>query len=344
MMSAFTTKFRINDGDIDRDILERTVRVFVSGDDRVWRSGIVSAVSSIIPKENIVAIDKRGSFREWFVTVSSKNDVELLDIAGSYQNERSKFDFSPSDRRRVEFRVHRAPRFLKQSVLAHIFEAHGRIISITELASNEPGAMNLRNGIKVVRMEMREDKMAAVPHFLESEDGAYKLLITSRDRAPLCLRCKCLGHVASNCTYNTTQDPNLFSSRVVNQGLINNVVTSSDSDCSSEFSYREGDQVMGEDEEDNGKLDSEEGKDDNSENKASNENKGENDKVTDAEAKLVEQMAFSDSWPEQVINEENEKKKERENAKRKVAMINEASTHEGGGEVIKSKKKDKKKT
>ncbi|KAK6188040.1 hypothetical protein SNE40_004308 [Patella caerulea] len=163
-------------------------------------------------------------------------------------------------------------------------------------------------------MEMREDKMAAVPHFLESEDGAYKLLITSRDRAPLCLKCKCLGHVASNCTmYNNVQDPNLFSSRVINQGVIDNDVTSSDSDSNSEFSLREGEQIMSENNEElNDKADDGEKKEESIEINTESENsKGENDNIIDAEAnyKLLEQMAFSDSWPEQVMNEEKEKKK-----------------------------------
>ncbi|KAK6188029.1 hypothetical protein SNE40_004299 [Patella caerulea] len=350
-MSAYTTKIRVTENDIDRDILERTVRVFVTGDDRIWRTGIVKAVSAIIPKENILAIDKRGTFREWFVTVSSKNDVELLDIAGSYETERSKFSFSPSDKRRVEFRVHRAPRFLKNSVLAQVFEAHGRIISIIELVSSEPGAMDLKNGIRVVKMEMREDKMAAVPHFLESEDGAYKLLITSRDRAPLCLKCKCLGHVANNCNRYNIQDPSLYSSRVVNP-IVNDMILSSDSDSNSEFSFREGEQVMSENDEEiiNEKTDDGEKKDESNQSieiNTENENtcsKGENDEIIEAEAKLVEQMAFSDSWPEQVANEEKEKetkKVEREKAKRKAAMINEMSTNGGGGKVIKSKGKDK---
>ncbi|KAK6188026.1 hypothetical protein SNE40_004296 [Patella caerulea] len=340
-MGEFTAKIKITEDDIDRDILERTVRVFVSGDDRVWRTGIVKAISTIIPKENIIAIDKRGSFREWFVTVSSRNDVELLDIAGCYETEHSRFDFSPSDKRRVEFRVHRAPRFLKQNVLSQVFAPHGRIISITELTSSEPGAMNLRNGIKVVKMEMREDKMAAVPHLLESEDGTYKLLITSRDRAPLCLKCKCLGHVASNCAYNNIQNPNLYSSRVISQADNYNVdLVSSDtsSDTGSFLSSRDGENMeedkneeVAERKDDNSLEVKEKSTDQGIIQTVGDENKkGENDTVIDQEAALVEKMAFSDSWPEEVEREERERKKnDRENAKRKAGYANEISNKEG---------------
>ncbi|KAK6165040.1 hypothetical protein SNE40_004290 [Patella caerulea] len=341
-MGDYSLKIRITEDDIDKDILGRTVRVFVTGEDRVWRVGIVEAVSSIIPRENIVAIDKRGTFREWFVTVSSRNDVELLDIAGSYQNARSTFSFCPSDKRRVEFRVHRTPRFLKQSVLSQIFEPHGRIISISELSSSEPGAMNLRNGIKVVKMEMREDKLAAVPHFIESEDGAYKFLITSRDRAPLCLRCKCLGHVAGNCVVNN--DPKLYSSRVVNAIDNSNLdlassFTSTSSDDDSMSSSGEGEHMEDESKDNNGLEETEKNNDKEIKETVEGEkNKGEND-VINKQAALIEKMAFSDSWSEQVDREEKEKlEKDRTNAKRK-------DRHEGGkskvegGKIRKEKKK-----
>ncbi|KAK6188022.1 hypothetical protein SNE40_004293 [Patella caerulea] len=332
-MGDFTLRIKIREDDIDRDILERTVRVLVSGYDRVWRSGVFEAVSSIIPKENILAIDKRGTFREWFVTVASKNDVTLLDLAGCYKNQKTTFEFCPSNKRRVEFRVHWAPRFLKKDLLETVFNNYGRVISISELASNEPGVINLRNGIISVKMEIREDRMVRVPHFIEDEGGAYKLLVTSRDRMPLCLRCKCLGHVAGSCTYrNDTQDPNLYSTKVANPGT-NNDLISSDSDSNSEFSFREG-EIM--EENGNGENIEESGKDKDESESADEENggKGENENNFEVEAALVEHLAFS--WPEQVEKEESIRMEtDTEHAKRKSIVER--------GEECKIKKRDKNK-
>ncbi|KAK6165055.1 hypothetical protein SNE40_023696 [Patella caerulea] len=340
-MSEFTVKIRITDEDIDKDILERTVRVFVTGEDRVWRSGVLEAVSKVIPRENVEAIDKRGRFREWFITVASKNDVTLLDLAGSIRIKGSTFEFCPSDRRRVEFRVHWVPRFLKNDILHSIFSPHGKVISLGELVSAEPGAMNLKNGIRVVRMEVREDKLASIPHLVESEDGSYKLLITSRDRMPLCLKCKCLGHVAGSCL----QNPNLYSARLFARD--NNCAESSseESESNSEFSFRQGEEMDRMDvnsEEKEMEIRSTEDKNIQKDSESVVKETGE--LSFEAQAALVEKMAFSDSWPEQVEAEERKNiETDSEKSKRKQNETNETSVHGKEIKRRKEKKKDKSK-
>ncbi|KAK6188038.1 hypothetical protein SNE40_004306 [Patella caerulea] len=67
------------------------------------------------------------------------------------------------------------------------------------------------------------------------------------------------------------------------------------------------------------------------------EEKGEKESIIEKEAALVEQMAFSDSWPEQV--ERESKEKERENAKRKAGQSNETSGREHGTRIKERKMK-----
>ncbi|KAH3828559.1 hypothetical protein DPMN_130540 [Dreissena polymorpha] len=100
----------------------------------------------------------------------------------------------------VHCRVHWLPAFVGDHVIAEIFDKFGTVLSI-EHDTLKVGDFVTHSGVRVITLEVYNNKEDSVPHMIEFECGA-RALITMRGRQPLCLYCKEVGHVRMNCPNN----------------------------------------------------------------------------------------------------------------------------------------------
>ena len=187
------------------DRVYRTFNIQVPQFKYVTRVGVVRSLSSKILLSKVEAVVRQPT--GWQVTTTTLDGIRGL--VGDLEIEGTKCHVSPVAEKDaggglvwiqpyVMVRVHWLPYYLDDEVLKDSLGIHGKIVSITD----ERGLDGIPNGVKRVRMEIKD--MGLFPHMLRCWFGGktFTGLITVPGRAPLCLRCKQVGHVRGTCPLN----------------------------------------------------------------------------------------------------------------------------------------------
>ncbi|XP_033727617.1 uncharacterized protein LOC117316947 [Pecten maximus] len=185
---------------VDLDVLQRSVRLFVSGSRRqtVTRFEIVKLLLAAgVPGKEIVSVFRLEAPNAWFVTLNSEDLVD--DVVGKGPMRQPHFTLSPErcDQRRLSLRVQWLPTWISDDAIAAYFhQLYGKVINISR-ETTTVGTVLLETGTREITMVIREGDQDRIPY--RARLFGKVALIMVPGRPPICLRCQQVGHVRSQC-------------------------------------------------------------------------------------------------------------------------------------------------
>lgn len=97
----------------------------------------------------------------------------------------------------VTVRVHWLPLYYDNRLLKAIFCDYGEVLDVRMCKSSHEKLVAM-NGMREVTIKTDEVLKQKIPHLINFRSG-QSILLTMQGRPPLCLRCKCVGHVRKDC-------------------------------------------------------------------------------------------------------------------------------------------------
>ena len=113
-------------------------------------------------------------------------------------NGKTRFTVTSMAEQVVKVRVHWLPLYYDNRILKAIFCDYGEIIDIKMCKSSYANVVAM-NGTREVTLRTTEVYKQKIPHLVTFDSG-QSALITMPGRPPLCLKCRCVGHVRKDCT------------------------------------------------------------------------------------------------------------------------------------------------
>ena len=151
-----------------------------------------------IKPEEIQAVFKVGDFKNAFNLLCTYDDTvqKLLEMQ-RFKVGDDMMIISHMSRVFVTVKVHWLPIQYDNSLLKEIFGAYGKVLNVRMLKSFHE-KFEIYSGIREVILEVDEKRKQEIPHLIQFKSG-HSILVTMAGRLPFCLRCRCTGHIRSEC-------------------------------------------------------------------------------------------------------------------------------------------------
>ena len=151
-----------------------------------------------IKPEEIQAVFKVGDFKNAFNLLCTYEDTvqKLLEMQ-RFKVGDDMMIISHMSRQFVTVRVHWLPIQYDNSLLKEIFGAYGKVLNVRMVKSFYE-KFEIYTGLREVIMEVDEKGKQEIPHLIQFKSG-HSILVTMAGRLPFCLRCRCTGHIRSEC-------------------------------------------------------------------------------------------------------------------------------------------------
>jgi hypothetical protein len=207
---------------ISRDIMARTLRITFVGMSPL-RTDVVTVLKGFgfdQQKHGLSALYQRDRSRDFFAVLKNWEAVWRFSNLGQQVYKRYTVIFSDISAERVQLRVHWLPMYISNDFVDRVFSHLGKVVGVSSEYVNVQG-IKLATGVRCVTLQVNERVKSQIPHKISTADG-YSMLVTCRDRLPLCLKCNRLGHRRADCGQGrpSVAPPPSSYARVAARGLI----------------------------------------------------------------------------------------------------------------------------
>lgn len=213
----------------------------ISGDPREI---ILKAYNSFISSDNWTWLYRREKYSTWYLTTKTIQQADSLAALDDIQVSDSLSLTTVSCAREVlSMRLHWLPSSVEKAAICNFFGEYGKVLEVQEELCTIPGLLNVKSGVRSVRIEIAEHAKERLPH--KCRIGRHMALLTFRGRPPLCLKCGETGHVRNRCPTRPVPEPStpLTAAQRVMRGAVERQRTvihnDSDSDLDIEGIQRE---------------------------------------------------------------------------------------------------------
>ena len=188
-----------------KDVKERTVRVTLPRSTSFTRMDLAEAIKrEDIPLAELEAIGTRQANHQWFLTFKQGRWVTRLLAQGVLQVSGKTGYISSLDDRTHRMRIHWAPYHLSPMRLTEALkEALPEGASLLSTGWEKSQISGLEHAATLVRYAVidYDGDSADLPHILKLSQyqESFELLLTIQGRQPICLRCRQVGHMRSQC-------------------------------------------------------------------------------------------------------------------------------------------------
>jgi len=190
-----------------QQVKKRTVKITLPRSSSYTRLDLAESLRQVhFPLSSVEALGTRQQNHQWFLTVSTEEEAaDLLSLGMMSVAGKSGF-ISTLDDTAHRVRIHWAPYHLSQPVLtAALKAALPDGANVVQSGYEKSMVKGLEHVSTLVRYAVvsYEGSAAHLPHLLKvSQAGeSFELLLTIQGRKPICLRCKQVGHVRSQCIF-----------------------------------------------------------------------------------------------------------------------------------------------
>ena len=157
--------------------------------------------------DNVLSFGPLSKNNEWFLCCCSDEAKDLLLAAGQLLvKDKFVFRVRSADRDQFKVRIHWAPPYLPNEVIADFLAKFGKVHAINFEKCASKGFEGVRTGVLSVVMSGRKQD---IPHIIPliHENDKSELLVTIAGRQPLCLECSTsycrhcsrYGHLSETC-------------------------------------------------------------------------------------------------------------------------------------------------
>lgn len=200
-MAHIRNSGRIPDTYIDRSIYDLSFKVVSPVS---WSAkDILTILDGVIDVSDISDIWK--SDFSWNVTVTSQEAARILSEIGTIRYKDIDVKLECFSKQNIKIKIHWLPPYVKDDFLRAYFARYGIVKSVEREARVISAEATKRSGTRIVSLVTDRDKASEIPH-LNTFEGGITMLITITGRAPLCLKCRNLGHVRKDCPLNRKAD------------------------------------------------------------------------------------------------------------------------------------------
>jgi len=205
-----------------KEIKERTIRVTLPRSVSFTRMDFAEAMKKVeVPLSEIEAIGTRQNNYQWYITFKSGVQVNKLLAQGVLQVAGKSGYISSLDERTHRVRIHWAPYHLSPHKLTEAFQGAlpegATLVSTGWERSQISGLQHAATLVRYAVVQYDGDA-SNLPHILKvtQYNETFELLLTIQGRQPICLRCRQVGHLRSQCvTCNLCGSHNHITARCV---------------------------------------------------------------------------------------------------------------------------------
>ncbi|KAL3877994.1 hypothetical protein ACJMK2_035635 [Sinanodonta woodiana] len=101
----------------------------------------------------------------------------------------------------VDLRVHWLPLYISDDIIKEVLSPFVKVLDITRDKTVLDKDVVTFNGTRLVKLQTTEFDSRNIPHIVSL--GQCRMLITMKDRAPICLKCRQSGHLRKDCPEKT---------------------------------------------------------------------------------------------------------------------------------------------
>jgi len=188
-----------------QQVKRRTIKISLPRNYSYTRMDLAEALRQVhFPLSQVEALGTRQQNHQWFLTVKKEEEAaDLLSEGVLLVNGKTGF-ISTLDDTTHRVRIHWAPYHLSQPVLTAALEAALPLgASIVQTGFEKSMVKGMEHVSTLVRFAVISfsGPSANLPHLLKVQQvgESFECLLTIQGRKPICLRCKQVGHVRSEC-------------------------------------------------------------------------------------------------------------------------------------------------
>jgi len=192
----------VEDCYIDNDTFNNTVRITCVGFAPL-RQDMFRMMCNFGLAENdgLTGLYQKQKTSEYFAVFENEDGFDKFSEMGQVAFKGRVFTFCAISKEIVTLRIHWLPMYIKNEYLVRVFEKFGTVNAVKMEQTLVNGSVELYTGVRTVILECDEWAKHSIPHLIKTTDG-LNMLITTAGRLPLCLKCKCLGHLRKDCNGN----------------------------------------------------------------------------------------------------------------------------------------------
>ncbi|CAC5382962.1 unnamed protein product [Mytilus coruscus] len=168
---------------------------FTDGSPVNTRTWIIRILKNIVNPEDVTAIFKVDIGGTWYTTFTTEEIADKV-INSDFSSLDTRVTVSRSDTRTVLLKVLWLPVWLKLTAVESFLEQYGKVVSCSRETEKSEG-ITFANGNIRVTLEISEKDVQSLPY--RTTIAGKDCLLTVVGRAPLCLKCKTVGHIRKNC-------------------------------------------------------------------------------------------------------------------------------------------------
>lgn len=168
---------------------------FTDGSPVNTRTWIIRALKNIVNPDDVTAIFKVDIGGVWYTTFTTEDIADKV-INSDFTSLDTRVAVSRADTRTVLLKVLWLPVWLKLTAVESFLEQYGKIVSCSRETEKSEGITFANGNIKVT-LEISEKDVQSLPY--RTSIAGKDCLLTVVGRAPLCLKCRTVGHIRKNC-------------------------------------------------------------------------------------------------------------------------------------------------
>ena len=198
-MPGYANGGSIPDRYLDSEKERLTVKLTMSrGSSFVTAQQLLADIEGRLGGAQLEVIYQTGRSYIWFLEFSTENGCRCFIEGGPVRGEGYEAEVQGLCEQRTLIKVHWIPSYVRLSFLGNWFADYGRVHAIKRDKVMVTESERAEGGTIFVQITMTEQGMAALPHVVTFNKG-ITMLLTLPGRAPLCLKCRCTGHIRREC-------------------------------------------------------------------------------------------------------------------------------------------------
>ncbi len=196
-MEYIQTRPSVSPSFIDDEVMKKTVKVVCR--QYATNSDVLGMLMSIAVGPDDVLGLYRGPPTDSgvYVTLVTDEALERIRSAPALLFNQKHFSVTQLGKQVVTIRVHWLPLFFSDNLIKHVLADFGHVIAV-ERCTTIHDRINIKNGMRVVSLEVDETQRLRMPHLIKFGCGT-SMLLTIPGRPPLCLKCSQVGHLRRDC-------------------------------------------------------------------------------------------------------------------------------------------------
>lgn len=189
----------VGDYGTPEDIISKTVVLKLVNKKRMfYRSDFSTYLSVLLEDVDVLGFGSIGRNDTWHLILSNRAAKTRVMMAGDFYIDQTWVKVAALGNEEFQARVHWAPMHIPMGQITIPMEKYATVLSARW--DKSPKSF-WGHATTLVRTLVLRGDMENIPHLMEVGVGSYRttVLITIPGRKPVCLRCKKVGHIRSDC-------------------------------------------------------------------------------------------------------------------------------------------------